>query len=263
MKSRKNKPEINPSLEYEPHLDKDFFERDISERNASLNLSDDRQRETLDDLVDRSVWDEPAIGGMTVADEESDSDPLTYAKWLDYRWKNTSDAFSWMITAIIILIAGPLAVLTAIFNPSVADTWSQVLMVTVFGPISEELAKICLVLWAIEKRPFWFRSGFQIVFCAMAGGFVFAAIENVLYLREDLFNWENSLTIWRWTVCVFLHTGCCFISSLGMIRVWQTTLETKKRPELEICTVYVGTAIVIHGVYNGFAVFISKVGFLF
>lgn len=136
-------------------------------------------------------------------------------------------------------------------------------MLTIAGPVTEELLKAALALWIVEKRPFRFQSSLQIAVCLIASGLVFAAVENVLYLVVYIDDPSRELIWWRWTVCVALHAGCSLIAGLGLIRIWRQTMETKSRPQLALGAPYMATAIVIHGVYNAFCVALAVSGFEF
>ena len=97
----------------------------------------------------------------------------------------------------------------------------------------------------------------QIVICALAGGLVFAVIENFLYLHVAIKNPPEWLIYWRWTVCVALHTGCSLIAGLGLMRIWADTTVNRVRPRLSLGSPLLLTAVIIHGCYNGFAVILS------
>jgi RsiW-degrading membrane proteinase PrsW (M82 family) len=138
-----------------------------------------------------------------------------------------------------------------------------VLSITIFGPLVEEVMKVAGLLWIVEKRPFLFTSRLQIIICALCGGLAFAVIENFIYLNVYVPNPPESLVQWRWTVCTFLHCGCSLIAGMGLIRVWTVTMRDRVQPNITNAARYLILAMVVHGVYNGFCVFLSLMKFQF
>ena len=254
-----SKPEHDPSIEHEPHLRGGGFTPDPSAPAARRTVRDAIQNQSDDDRVEHTVWDEPALSRDLAG--QTPTDGLTYADWLGQRIVETSAGRSWSIAAVIAIAAGPWAIVGALFGGN--QSTFGVVMITVFGPVMEEMMKVAAVLWVVEKRPFLFRSRVQIALCVLAGALVFAAVENVLYLNVFVRNPPVLLIRWRWTVCVALHMGCSFTAGLGLMKIWRSTIENRTRPQLTSGAAYMVTAIVIHGVYNGFAVLMSMVEFQF
>jgi RsiW-degrading membrane proteinase PrsW (M82 family) len=152
-------------------------------------------------------------------------------------------------------------VLAVLLRPP--DTFLAILAITVLGPLAEEIAKVALPLYAVEKRPFWFIVPVQIVVASVGSALCFAAIENVLYLKVYVPSPTPGLVIWRWTICVVLHTSCSLIASLGLVRVWHDVHETKQRPDLRRAVPFLIAAVVVHGVYNAGAVLAEAVNYQF
>jgi len=252
-----NRPDDDPSIEHEPHLRDGGFRPDPSEPAARRTVDDARQKQNDDDRVEHTVWDEPGLSRELTG--ATPSDDLTYASWLGQRMAETSAGYSWTIAAIIAIAAGPWALFGAFLGGG--QTVFGVAMITVFGPVMEETMKVAAALWIVEKKPFLFRSRLQIAVCVLAGALVFAAVENVLYLNVYVKEPSELLIRWRWTICVALHMGCSFIAALGLMRIWRSTVENRTRPQLTSGAIYLVTAIVIHGAYNGFAVLMSMLKF--
>ena len=123
--------------------------------------------------------------------------------------------------------------------------------------------KTAAALYVVEKRPHWFSSRFQIALCVIAGGLAFAAIENLMYLRVYIPEPSAGLIEWRWTICMALHTSCSFIVGLGLMRVWLDVWTRRARPRLALGFPYLLTAVIFHGTYNAFAVFLALSSFQF
>lgn len=205
-----------------------------------------------------SVWDEPGR-----SDELSGSTPedaLTYSRWLADQREQTSPSWCWWVTGIIVLLAGPFSILGTLLSPMFMGIagFMGVISLVLFGPLVEELMKTALAFWVVENRPHWFRSTFQILLTAVGGGLVFSAIENLMYLNIYIENPTAEIILWRWTVCVFLHTGCSFITGLGLARTWKNTWSRLETPRMGIGLPYLTVAVVIHGSYNGLCILLER-----
>jgi hypothetical protein len=202
--------------------------------------------------ADRSVWDEPVLSPALAGAPAPDAP--TYAAWLRDRQARTAASATWATTIAVALAAGPWAVLGAFMG---GESTFGFLLLTVIGPIVEEVMKTAAAAYVVERRPYLFSSRVQILLCGVAAGLVFAAIENVLYLKVYVKNPGADLIAWRWTVCTFLHMGCTLIASLGLARIWSATDRSATRPDLALGYPYLVTAIVVHGSYNTLALLLS------
>lgn len=200
---------------------------------------------TVADLAEHSVWDEPTTSSSLVSDK--DPNAITWYGYYLFKASQTSAIKTWWVTCGIVLLAGPLAILGAIFN---GYSGNGLLMVVLMGPTVEEILKLAIPLWVIEKRPWLFSQGGQVLVCAFAGGMAFAVIENWVYLNIYIPNPSARLVVWRWTVCVLLHVSCSIIAGLGLIRVRQQMHATRSRPQLFHGASWIVAAIVLHGSYN-------------
>ena len=233
------------SIENEPHLQKN---------GAGIG---DTRRETSQ--VEHTVWDEPALN--PAARDQMPSDAITYDRWLERKIAERSVMSSWHVTLLLVLVAGPLAILGTLFNGS--SSYLGVLNLTVFGPATEEIMKVAGLLWIVEKQPFRFTSRMQIILCACAGGLAFGVIENLIYLNIYIENPHDSLIYWRWTVCTALHAGCSIVAGLGVMRTWNITMVTREKPRLAHATPYLVTAFILHAAYNSFCLLLSIADFQF
>ena len=178
-----SRPSHNRSIEEEPHLRSVVHEVDPTEAKAERLLAGEATRANIDDVVQHTVWDEPALSAALVG--PADGPRLTYAEWLDWRIATTPVARTWLVTLAIVLAAGPWGVLGALFESMTAGAWGLI-AVTVIAPVVEETMKVAIALWVIEKRPYLFRMPVQILLCALAGGLAFAFIENLMYLNVTI-----------------------------------------------------------------------------
>lgn len=195
-----------------------------------------------------SVWMEPS--------QQAEGNPRPYADWYAAQKACTTLFQSWRLTLLLALIAGPLAVLSALFTQGPGAGF---LLLVVAGPLIEEIGKIMGPLMVVERNPARFSTRSQILFCAVASGLVFSVIENVLYLKVYIPNPSAALVWWRWTVCVALHTGCSFIAGWGVAKIWSESDRTGNPPKLETGAPLLITAVVLHGAYNFLALMINSV----
>ncbi|MFN4260555.1 MAG: PrsW family glutamic-type intramembrane protease [Gemmataceae bacterium] len=253
-------PEHDPSIAHEPHLRGLPFRPDPSEETAKNDWLCRDPAAVDEDRAEQSVWDEPGFSAALAGPPPPDA--WTYCRWLQQRRAATTAAQSWGVTGAIALLAGPVAILSAFLSVGY-HTYFAVVNLTVIGPLIEEVGKVAAALWVIEKRPYLFTSRLQIGCCVVAGGLVFAGIENLLYLHVYLPEASPLLVLWRWTVCVALHTGCSLVAGLGLMRVWHRTMTTWTKANLSLAVPFLMAAVVIHGLYNGMALLLEGTVFRF
>ncbi|HMP06523.1 MAG TPA: PrsW family glutamic-type intramembrane protease [Lacipirellulaceae bacterium] len=212
--------------------------------------------------VEHSVWDElalaPELAGAP-CDEQ-----VTYARWLEARIAETSYGWSLAVTAAVVLLAGPLGIAGALWEGIAGGgrgAWGLATVV-VFGPVAEEIAKVALALWIVEKRPYWFKSIWQIMVAAAAGGLMFGVIENLIYLHIYIPDASPALARFRWTVCTALHLNCSSVAGVGLARVWDHTMRTRTPPQLGRAMPWLAIAMLAHGLYNLGATIATAAGWL-
>jgi len=258
-----SRPSRDPSIEHEPQMRPEGFATDPTEPKAARRLAREARRANIDDYVEQTVWDEPALSRELVGPD--DGQRLTYAEWLDWRIATTPTVRNWLVTLAVVLAAGPWGVVGALFEEIAIGTWGGIVVATI-APVAEEMMKIAIVLWVAEKRPYLFRTAFQIVFCALAGGLAFALIENLMYLHVYFPRGIEAqgqqqaaaagavafadLATWRWTVCTALHATCSLIAGLGVVRMWSRAMAHRTRPQVAQAAPLIVTAMVCHGLYN-------------
>lgn len=252
---------IDPSIEFEPHLQTDRMPlppsaHGVTEEGYLLDAQQSRpdpNRSADADAVEHTVWDEPALAGDLAGTVPEDQ--MTYGRWLAGRIAATDGATSWGMTLLIILSAGPWGILGALMSQSGATGigFGGLLAAVILAPITEEITKVATALWAVEKRPYWFKSAWQIMLTAAAGGLAFAAIENLIYLNVYAPGKGSSFAAWRWIVCTGLHLTCSSIAGVGLVRIWRGSVRDLRRPELADGMPFFAAAMVLHGLYNAAA----------
>ena len=241
-------PSTDPSVHAEPHLRGD--EPPLSPAPAPRGVPARSGGEGAASVEpDASVWDEPVLSQELAGAVPAEA--MTYVRWCAEARARTSVARTWLVTVAVALLAGPWAVLGAFLSGQ--GGFGAVILVAVLGPCAEEVLKVSAPLCVVERWPFLFRYRVQIMLCAVLSGLVFAAIENVLYLYVYVPNPMPWLVLWRWTVCVALHTGCSLIAGLGVMRMWNVATARRTRPKASLALPALVAAIVLHGLYNATA----------
>ena len=240
----------------EPHMCSRGFRPDPSDGRVDGTLGTFTGKASPDERIEHSVWDEPGIShdfSGPVPDGE-----LIYASWLEKRRSETSIGKSWLVACAVALLAGPWAVVGALWGQG--QTASSILMIVIFAPVVEETMKVSAALYVVEKKPFLFRSIGQIALCSVMSGLVFATLENIVYLNVYIPDPSPGQAAWRWTVCTAMHTFCSLIAGLGVMRIWGDLWRRKARPRLALSFPFAVAAMLIHGGYNAFAVLLAGVG---
>ena len=238
---------IDPSIFEEPHLKKFGYKADPSEKITDKTLKKSTpENYTEEQKIEHNVWDEPSLSHELV--DSIPPDQLTYSQWLLKKQKETSILKTWGATLVVSLLAGPWAVMGAFWGTG--QSLSSALILVVFAPVVEETMKIASALYIVEKKPFLFRSKFQIVICILSGSFLFSLIENLLYIYVYIPDPSELLIHWRWTICVAIHMGCSTVAGMGLLQIWKNIWSNLERPKISLGYPYLVTAAVIHGSYN-------------
>lgn len=253
-------PHHDPSIDFEPHL-RPQATPDVVPTPPAPGA--EPQASSADDAVEHTVWDEPSL--LTASDgTEPPPGQVTYRRWLTEGIARTTWAKSWAVTFALVLVAGPFGILGAFTAGSggIGANLAGLLAVVVLAPVTEEIVKVAGALWVVEKRPFWFKSMGQVLLCAAAGGFAFAAIENLIYINVYHPGGNGAFRDWRWSICTALHVNCSMLAGWGLVRVWDKAIRTGTRPELALGTPFFALAMVAHGTYNLCVTFAEVFGWL-
>lgn len=188
--------------------------------------------------------------------------PEAFREWTATKRAATTRGFSLLLTVTAGMVAGPFAVLGALVtgNPSLF----AVVYIILFGPIIEEILKQAGMIYLLERRPYNLFAGWQFPLAAILAALVFASIENYLYIyRFSAFTADAArvaeFAMFRWKVCTALHVGCAVVASFGLRRVWREQTESGKPADLSLSFPLFTVAIVIHGLYNLFALFLTDI----
>lgn len=162
-------------------------------------------------------------------------------------------AFFCLLTTLCCGIAGGLIAIPIIFIHGNVS-WFILLMLAVIGPFTEETLKQSGMIFQLEKLPRTIRSGWQFFLSGTLGGLVFGALENVLYQYVYLHKLPADrlagIMAFRWTVCMFLHVSCTWVSAFGLKKVWQDSRKRGIPSQIADAFPWFALAMGIHGVYN-------------
>jgi len=235
--------------------------KDPTQSKAYAKIDNEHLGESFSAEAERSVFDEPTyseeLGG------EVPENAFTYEKFLAEQLDATSTFESWFATGVIAAFSGILAIAGAILGESANTGLTgtvQFIAIAVFAPVIEEVMKTALLLWGVEQKPYLFKNPVQLLIIGGVSGFIFAAVENVIYLTVYIEQPDLFIIVWRWTVCVALHTSTTLIASIGLVKIWQRVMRTGQFARAEIGARYLFIAILIHGFYNGSVYLLGVVG---
>ena len=179
-------------------------------------------------------------------------DANSYKTWLMARQDVVRERAAWVTVGVVVLVGGIFAVITALLKtaPGMAIAFNMPILAIVFAPVVEETMKVAVAAYLVEIRPYRFTRVEQIQVSTLGAAFVFAAIENLLYLHVYASNPSGLLIVWRWTVCVAVHVGCTLVATRGLVAVWQRAVTEYRRPRLGGMFPSLVAAILLHGMYN-------------
>jgi PrsW family intramembrane metalloprotease len=235
--------------------------KDTTVSKAHARIDDEHLGESFAAEAERSVFDEPTFS--TELGGEVPENALTYERFLGEKLAQTTPLQSWFATVVLAGSSGILAILGSFLSESSTTglaTAVQFLAIAVFAPVIEEVMKTAMLLWGVEQKPYLFRSPKQLMIVGAFSGLVFASVENVLYLTVYIDEPSRFIIIWRWTVCVGLHTTTTAIATVGLVKIWERVMRTGQFARAEIGAKYLFIAILVHALYNASMYFLGAAG---
>ncbi|MBI1304236.1 MAG: PrsW family intramembrane metalloprotease [Phycisphaera sp.] len=284
-------PDHDPSVYREPHMRARPIDLGCADRLEEEPARAGAYDAAPDELAETSVRDEPSLGWR--------ASELTgvagYADLLAERERATPTILRALVFVGLVLVAGPAAILGALWSSIGAGGGLGYLAVTVTGPVVEEMAKVAVVLWVVERKPWLIGEGLigkgligkgligkgligkgligkgligrgllggsaSIVATGLAGGVLFGAIENLIYLRVYFPDAGEGLAAWRWGITMPMHALCSTIAAVGVARMWRGVMRARRPARIADAFPWIVAAIVVHGAYNAFAVTLSLAG---
>jgi len=281
-----SRPEDEHAVHREPHLRPEPKKADPSEIKAANKLHRESERARRSSRHQQSVFDEPDVfpgRANDIIDQDwscsrcgynlrglpthhpcpecghkelyrpAPPDAASYQGWLRTRAKQTSLLRGWVGAVLAAILGGPWAIGAALTwgHPVITGAGGgMIVLATVFGPTMEEMMKLAAGACLVEVKPYLFRKKEQLQVATIGAALLFAVIENIIYLNVYIPNPSVELVIYRWTVCVAMHTGCTFVAAHGLVSVWERAVTELRPPQLSQGFRWLVIAIVLHGCYN-------------
>jgi hypothetical protein len=245
-------PSNDPDINMEPHLRARYEQVPPVDPaiDAPLGMSPNIRSfsDKSEEDIDHSVWDEPSLRPEIASNPPDEA--LTYANWLNQRTSSFSAKESWLVTLGVILLSGPCAILLSLFAGVVSSQYqvANVVLVCLVSPLLQEIFKIIIPLWIVEKRPYLFKSWFQFFLCAVASATIFASVTNVM-LALPFEEVSRPFFLFMWCGILGMHLITTCIATQGLETIWLNTHNSGKPPKLEHGYPYFITAIGIHVVF--------------
>ena len=140
--------------------------------------------------------------------------------------------------------------------------YGGLLLAVLVAPAVEEVCKPIGVIFMLEKRAHWLRSGRQVVLLAVLGSLVFATLENLMYARVYHPEGGSSFLFWRFGVCTGMHLAASAVFGVGLAKMWRHIRRTGSRFDIDHIFRYYVAAVVIHAAYNSIVMILHYVGVL-
>ena len=150
-------------------------------------------------------------------------------------------------------VLGGIFAVPAIFLNGNAS-WIGFLVIVFLGPFAEETLKQSGAVFQLEKMRGSLRYSWQFFLSGLLGGAVFSVLENLTYRYVYLAKLPPeklaAVMTFRWTICTLMHILTTLVSSMGLCRIWQESLEKERPCQLADAFPWFAAATFIHGLYN-------------
>jgi len=187
----------------------------------------------------------------------------SYAQWLERHILRSRASAGYFAVIVAVLVAGVLAVLGTFLGTFMQNAPGGVMGVVVFGPTIEEVMKVFVVVWILERSPWLLPNRAAVVIASLAGAVGFAVIENLIYLHVYIDDPSPAITAWRWIVCTALHVTATGLTTIGLMKLWRRAMTRFEPVQLSMAFPWLLAAIILHGTYNAFAIALDWAGVFF
>lgn len=241
-------PSNDPDIRNEPHLRPDAIQPVYDpaiDTPLGFNSQPVHFSPHSEEDIDHSVWDEPSLTPDVLA--ATPKSALTYANWLNQRRESWSEFNAWTVTLGVILLSVPCAIIAAIISWTTGNVFiaSDLVIACIVGPMLQEICKIAVPLWIVEKRPYFFTTWFQFFIFALASATVFAAVSNSI-LSLVVPKITRGVFLFQWVGVLGVNLVTASIATYGLETIWRNSINSGKPPKLDDGYPYFATAIGVH-----------------
>ncbi len=199
-----------------------------------------------------------AYGGDVAVDAADPTPPSAPPPGPRSRWTTANVALAFAVAVFGSVLGIPAAFAESLVGGGGASLFA-VILVIVIGPAVEEVVKPIALIFLLERAPHRVLGRMQIWLSAALAGAGFAVVENLIYIHVYIPAMDTPPTFdvaaWRWTVCTTLHVVCSSVMGIGLAREHTHAMREGRSFELERVVPIYAVAVVIHGLYNAYAVF--------
>ena len=151
------------------------------------------------------------------------------------------------VTLGVILLSVPCAIIAAIISWTTGNVFiaSDVVIACIVGPMLQEICKIAVPLWIVEKRPYFFTTWFQFFIFALTSATVFATVSNSI-LSLVVPEVTRAVFLFQWVGVLGVNLITASIATYGLETIWRNSINSGKPPKLDDGYPYFATAIGIH-----------------
>lgn len=231
----RNEPHLLPSASqpnYDPAIDSPLG---FESKPVDFSVSSEED-------IDHSVWDEPSLA-PEVATKVPDS-ALTYANWLQQRRESWTQLNSWTVTLGVVAATVPGAVLAGFISWTLGNIFLalDLFVVCLISPMLQEICKIAVPVWIVEKRPYFFTTWFQFFIVGIVTALVFSATSNYV-LSLIVHDFTRATFLYQWVGVLGVNLISASIATFGIEKIWRNTITHSRRPRIGDGYPYFATAI--------------------
>ena len=243
----RNEPHLQPRAAKLPEFDP-AIDAPLGFDSKVIGFSIDSDQD-----VDHSVWDEPSLTPEVAAQVPRSA--LTYANWLNTKTDAWSQGNAWVATLGIAALSVPCASLAAIVSWTLGNIFvvSDIIVACLVGPTLQEICKILIPLWVVEKRPYFFTAWFQFFLIAIVTAMSFTVVSNLfLSFAVDAAEIKidrGKLFVFQWVGVLGLNLITATIAAFGLERIWKASVRNSQPPQLTNGYPFFATAIGLHIVF--------------
>lgn len=176
--------------------------------------------------------------------------------------KNRISAKWYLLGPLIAMTGGMFGIMAAAYENSGYGWYVGAFLA---APIIEEAVKPCGVYWLYGRRPQALSGPLYTAILSGLAGLTFGIIESLIYVAiyySEYGELDSTFVIWRFTVCLALHTVCSFIVGWG-INDKLVDWVRGNVPFLEGNRKFFFTAMILHSLYNISATILEEATDLF